>query len=547
MSFSCSKPVSTSLLLVMMSTLPACHNDSVNSSPSVSSTSPVDGATGVSRSSSVTATFSEDIFAITVDGTSFKLQNNNSDINGAVTFDGDTNIATFAPDNLSPIVTYTATMTTAITDLAGNPLASNVSWNFTTADGVWVAPELVETDDAGGANSPQISFDANGNALAVWHQYDGTRYNVVANRYVAGTGWGAQELIETGNAGTAQFPQVAADANGNALAVWRQSNGTRYNILANRYVVGTGWGTAELIETENASHAYTPQVVMDANGNGIAVWHQADGTRNNIWANRYVAGSGWGAAEKIETGSLIAYSAQVSVDASGNAVAVWHQSDGSRNNIWSNRYEVGGSWGTAELIETDNTGSATAAQVSVDANGNALAVWYQGDGSRNNIWSNRYVAGGSWGTAELIETDNLGGADGPQVTFDANGNALAVWYQSDGSRNNIWANRYVAGTGWGTAELIETDNTGDAQNPQVSIDANGNALAIWEQSDGAVTSIWVNRYVAGTGWGTAALLETDDAGYAEKPQVSVDANGNAIAVWNQNDGARANIYSSRFE
>lgn len=63
-----------------------------------------------------------------------------------------------------------------------------------------------------------------------------------------------------------------------------------------------------------------------------------------------------------------------------------------------------------------------------------------------------------WQVATLIETDNVGTAIEPQVSVDASGNAVAVWTQFDGTNNNIWANRYVVGTGWGTAQLIETDN-----------------------------------------------------------------------------------------
>ncbi len=48
----------------------------------------------------------------------------------------------------------------------------------------------------------------------------------------------------------------------------------------------------------------------------------------------------------------------------------------------------------------------------------------------------------AWGAAALIETDNAGDARRPQVAFDGNDNALAVWYQSDGTRYNIWANRF---------------------------------------------------------------------------------------------------------
>ncbi len=48
----------------------------------------------------------------------------------------------------------------------------------------------------------------------------------------------------------------------------------------------------------------------------------------------------------------------------------------------------------------------------------------------------------SWKTAGLIETDNFGDAYSSQLTIGQDGNALAVWSQSDGTRNNIWTNRY---------------------------------------------------------------------------------------------------------
>lgn len=47
------------------------------------------------------------------------------------------------------------------------------------------------------------------------------------------------------------------------------------------------WGTAALIETNNAGSAYVPQIAMEGNGNAIAVWEQSDGTRIGIWASSY--------------------------------------------------------------------------------------------------------------------------------------------------------------------------------------------------------------------------------------------------------------------
>jgi hypothetical protein len=116
------------------------------------------------------------------------------------------------------------------------------------------------------------------------------------------------------------------------------------------------------------------------------------------------------------------------------------------------------------------------------------------DNSWGNIWANRYVPGTGWGTATVIETDNSGTANTPQVEMNGSGQALAVWSQSDGTRDNIWANRYVPGAGWDTAAPIEIENVGDAVNPEVAINDTGQAMAVWLQSDGTRDNVWANRY-----------------------------------------------------
>lgn len=47
----------------------------------------------------------------------------------------------------------------------------------------------------------------------------------------------------------------------------------------------------------------------------------------------------------------------------------------------------------------------------------------------------------AWGTADTIEAGD-GTASTPQIAFDGSGNAIAVWYQHDGTYYSIYANRY---------------------------------------------------------------------------------------------------------
>ena len=399
--------------------------------------------------------------------------------------------------------------------------------------------ELIESDDTGNASIPQIAMDTAGNVIAVWQQSDGTRTNIWANRF-NGTVWGTAELIESDDTGDASIPQIAVAGAGNAIAVWQQSDGTRTNIWANRFD-GTAWGTAELIESDDTGNASIPQIAMDTAGNAIAVWQQSDGTRTNIRANRF-DGTTWGTAELIESDDNgAAWYPQIVVAGAGNAIAIWQQSDGTHINIRANRFD-GTAWGTAELIESDD-GDASIPQIAMDTAGNAIAVWQQSDGTHINIRANRFEVSTAWGTAELIESDD-GSVLDYQIVVAGDGNAIAVWNRSDGTDANIWANRFD-GTTWGTAELIESDD-GNAWYPQIAMAGAGNAIAVWQQSDGTRANIWANRF-DGTAWGTAELIESDDTGAAWYPQIAVAGAGNAIAVWQQFDGTRTNICATRLE
>ncbi|MBE0605157.1 MAG: chitobiase/beta-hexosaminidase C-terminal domain-containing protein, partial [Deltaproteobacteria bacterium] len=108
--------------------------------PSVLSVSPVSGATGVAVSSPVTVTFSEAMEAATVTAATFTVSAGGTSVPGTVGYSGTT--ATFTPTgNLDTSTSYTAMVTTGAEDLAGNAIASDYTWSFTTgAAGAVSAP-----------------------------------------------------------------------------------------------------------------------------------------------------------------------------------------------------------------------------------------------------------------------------------------------------------------------------------------------------------------------------------------------------------------------
>ncbi|MBI5192041.1 MAG: Ig-like domain-containing protein [Nitrospirae bacterium] len=128
--------------------------------PSVSSTYPENNTTDIPSNISISATFSESINTSTVNTTTFTLaKSGGSDVTGDVSYNGMT--ATFNPsvslDDSSP---YNATITTGVKDLAGNYMASNKSWSFTTGITPDTTPPAVILDSfAPAGNSTGISAD----------------------------------------------------------------------------------------------------------------------------------------------------------------------------------------------------------------------------------------------------------------------------------------------------------------------------------------------------------------------------------------------------
>jgi hypothetical protein len=103
--------------------------------PIVSSTELANAAIDVALNHEITATFSVAMDASTITESTFTLMQGTTSVSGVVSCSGTT--ATFAPaSNFAPNTLYTATITTGAKDLAGNALANDYVWRFTTGAAV---------------------------------------------------------------------------------------------------------------------------------------------------------------------------------------------------------------------------------------------------------------------------------------------------------------------------------------------------------------------------------------------------------------------------
>jgi len=116
----------------------------VSSPPVVSSVSPLDATADIAVNQKISVMFSTAMDASTINQLTFTVMNGNNLVPGIVSYSGTT--ALFAPSaNFDPGTVYVVKISTEVKDLAGNALAADLSWTFTTG----VVPDV---------NAPFVSF-----------------------------------------------------------------------------------------------------------------------------------------------------------------------------------------------------------------------------------------------------------------------------------------------------------------------------------------------------------------------------------------------------
>jgi len=471
--------------------------------------------------------------------------------------------AVLTPDEPLDVITeYTVTVTTGLLSTNGKSLEEDFDWSFMTIDAAWGEAEWIEPLGLGNSAEHQIAVDEELSAMAVWTLEDEAGRDLYANRYTRVELWEEEPELISDALGDAANPKLAADAAGNAFAVWERSTpGSDLNIWANRYDVEAGsWGDAALLQNGDVTRARSPSVAADPSGNAIAVWVQIDEIgRDVIRAIRYEPGPGWGNAVTIGSPEFNASMTDVGMDDEGAAIAVWNPLAGGVGGrvLRANRYTPGVGWlevSEVEDVKSDDTTAADGFRLDVGANGDAFVIWEQSGETepRNDIWAARFSEG-VWETdGQRIDVYDADDKSTPDIAVDGTGTGYATWSQADADFENIYVAEYTGST-WGDPVLIEPRNDepsedGNATAPRVDVNRAGNVFVVWRQIWGRWPSIWSNRRDPNTSWDPANAEQIEDfPAAANRPRIAVDEARHAHALWVHTAENTLNVRTNRFE
>jgi hypothetical protein len=493
----------------------------------------------------------------------------------------------------------------------GNP---DIYFAHRPAGGNWGANVRVN-DDGGTAfqSSPAVVVDGNGTAYAVWEDGRNGPSDIYFSFLPTGSGWQANVKVND-DAGSAsqKSPAMALDGSRNAYLVWRDSrNGSDQIFFAYRPSGGSWQTNVRVDDDAGVTYKYQPVLAVDPAGNACAAWQDyrngwpsdpdiyaayrpantgtwAANMRvnddppngyqdaptitvtnllgiNTFWVdwsdarngNLDVYGSvfafiGWTPNSKQPTTADTAsqYNPSLGEGLNRHACLLWEDSRDRQSAIYGSCRPPDGVWEENRRVNDDVSGDSFQYDPAVflDSQGRCVLVWEDNRNGTYNIYSSIRPPGGPWGPSTKVNDDpGFAGQDIPALAGDADGNVLAVWEDSRNDSGDIFFSFLPPGGNWGANVRVNDDTgTGSQRDPAIAVDSQGNAYAIWaDYRSGKDFDIFFSFRPRGGAWGLNVRVNDNGLpAYCQYPSIGVDGQGNAYAVWRDSRNGGDDIFFS---
>jgi hypothetical protein len=373
--------------------------------------------------------------------------------------------------------------------------------------------------------------------------------------------WGGALRPDPNSLVTELSPQVAVDAQGNAVVVYVHGSA----IWANHYSFATNvWGTASAIDarTGGGTAPQSPAVAVATVAGAaqwMAVWQQdySSPTLHGIWQSTSSDGITWSAPAAITTAGQT-FDPVLAMNRTGTAVVAWEDTTNAQFTLMASVRPAGGTWTTPRVMHLARDSGDRIPAVAVAGQGDVFVAWEQADdgvADQISVWTDRWTATTGWAAEMLMESYDAYGAYATGIAANQSGQAVLTWLQPTQTTQTLWARKYAPGTGWAAGVMIvDAEDIPWFPSPTVVLDDAGVSTVAFAVTSG--TPGRSNAYTVRAGWTQAwpapIPLETDNLApidaatlveRAPSPIVSIDAAGNGVVVWRkQMVGTRFDLY-----
>jgi hypothetical protein len=347
--------------------------------------------------------------------------------------------------------------------------------------------------------------------------------------------------------GDAAEPQIAAAPDGTYGVVWQeQPPSTTTRVYFRRLDAhGVPLGAGRIPLSAGGDRAFWPQIAFDADSSALVVWAFGESDPDDLDT---VQARRISATDTPSPHTIPLYREPdddevhgppgLALDPDGNALVTWRvediEGDTGDLQVWARRLDATedtsdeADLAHAAIPLSDPGGSVTAPRVAMDPAGVATIVWV-----RDHEVEARRLAGAPGPLVE-VTADVLEAAFDVSVAVRPDGEALVAWQQDTSIGPDIVAvRRIAAGTDELRPGLTLTDDTQPAASPLVATDGEGKAIVAYERSDGSNTRIEARRLTAAGAPDGPAVLLSPAGKDADRPVLTADRDGNAVAAWVQ--------------
>jgi PKD repeat protein len=357
------------------------------------------------------------------------------------------------------------------------------------------------------------------------------------------------DIVVDHSSGNVDFPQVAADGDGNVYVVWEDTrNGSKDIYLNYSSDYGFTWHFSDVrLDTDSPGSAdsTSPQIVCDSNGHVYAVWKDTRNGNPDIYFN-YSSDYGvtWQSADK-KLGDIPytpnPQSPKVSCDNAGHVYAAWN------NNLFNTSADYGATWLSQALRISTVGGEET--QLTSDQSGRVYAAWLFG--TTDVLFNYSLDYGATWQSSNRRISNTGALPYSISLTSDESGNVFCAWH--DGRTNPDSPDVYFNsssdyGNTWQAADLkLNTGTPGATYSiwPVIDSDEGGRVYAAWHDRRNGIGDIYLNYSLDyGASWQAQDLRLDNSSGSGDSgdPVIATDNSGHVYVMWNDDQGNGPGFY-----
>lgn len=367
-----------------------------------------------------------------------------------------------------------------------------------------------------------------------------------------------ERQVNTYMDGAQDDAQVATLADGGYVVVWRSygERDSHSDIYAQRYDANDQpIGEEFLVNSYVANNQWEPDVIGLTNGGFVMAWSGAGELDGGVHMQRFNA-DGTMAGDIIwvddaydDTGSDVSLSAL----ANGDFIVSWQERTDASGNLDRAMVRLYSEDGTAQgaAIELPTpvgvNANSTAFDVAALNGGGWVAVWNDGTGLVNQLYSDN---GTAIGASNAVDIGNLQSFGYPEVTALATGGFVVVARQSASDMTAQLLD--AAGNAVGAPVELAADETlptnATPQEIEVAGLPGGGFVAVWEEQ-GLRTGVFAQAVTAnGQIIGEPILVNEYALGSPRNASVAVLTNGSFVVTWNSDhqSGQDTEVFSRTF-